>query len=399
MQQIYRRWLSRFHWAQVLREWFLQIYFRRWPLKYVAKVPYALLEDIAQLGERDSSNHAATDFLLIKNATLVGYSRIVLKGNLAAYDASYPDRQLRNVHGDYLFQEEVQRLMIFEPEGRLLLPVLKIHSRLEGVWLSVMCASANNWMHWLSESIPRLAVALKQQEGRNLCLLIDQKLPDNMRDVLDVFATKHPRLEIPPNHAVEVAQLIVPTGHLGVSAFWPRTTNARNGIFHFDANGLRMARDTIHKYFDCQPHKARKLFVLRQSYFRHITNRERIEQLLIARGFEVISPGEMKFEEQVRLFSEAAVVVAQAGAALANIMFMPKESTVICLSVHNKHVNYDYFREYAKIFGVILKYVLGEIDDHDKYDETHIGLATHPMNAEFSCPENELVELLNNENK
>jgi len=71
---------------------------------------------------------------------------------------------------------------------------------------------------------------------------------------------------------------------------------------------------------------------------------------------------------------------------------MPEGSTVICLSVRNEHVNYDYFRDYAKTFNVNLTYLLGELDDPSKYDEAHIGMSTHPMNAEFSCPEMELVE-------
>lgn len=394
MQQIYRRWLSRYRWANVLRTWFLQIYFRYWTIKLVAEIPYSLIENIERLAEMRSEHAASSDYLLIKNATVIGFSRFILKDRLVAYDASYPGSKIGDVHTDYLFQEETHQLIFFEPEGQFLFPELTIHSRLDGAWLSIMSASTNNWMHWLSESIPRLAVALGSMKDSNFGLLVDQQLPDNMRDVLDIFAAELPRFKVPPHHAVEVSKLIVPLGPNGICAFWARPPSVGNGVFHFDAIGLRLARDTILKHFDCQPRKSRKLFILRKSFFRHITNQGRIEVLLRSHGFESISPGEMSVEEQVKVFSEAAVVVAQAGAALANIMFMPEESAVICLSVCNEHVNYDYFRDYAKIFGVAMEYVLGTNADPSRYDATHTGQVTHPMNAEFSCPEKELVVLL-----
>lgn len=393
MQQIYRRWLSRYRWANVLKAYFLQTYLRYWSLKSAANIPYVMLESVAQLAANNEP--AATKIMRVDDATVIGCSRFILKDKQAAYDASYPDRQIKEVYADYLFQEESHLLTIFEPKkGRCLFPYMVTSAKLDGAWLSVMSASSDNWMHWLSESVPRFVTALDSMKDLKFGLLVDQQMSDNMRNVLDIFAKELPRFVVPTHLAVEVPQLLVPSGHTGMSAFWARPPGAGNGIFYFDVSGLRQARDTILEHFGCQPRKARKLFILRKSFFRHITNQGRVEMLLRSHGFETISPGEMSVEEQVKAFSEAAVVVAQAGAALANIMFMPEESTVICLSVRNEHVNYDYFRDYAKTFNITLTYVLGKLDNSRRYDEAHIGKTTHPMNAEFSCPEIELVEQL-----
>lgn len=396
MQSIYRRWLSRYRWANVLRAWFLRIYFRYWTIKHIAKIPYTLVDNINQLVVMSGEN-ISSDVLIINKATVIGYSRFILKGDMAAYDASHPGLSLNDVYAKYLFQEETHELMTFNPQiNQCIFPELNPHARLGGQWLTLMNASSDNWMHWLSESIPRLAATLYCTKYGNFGLLLDRNLPKQMRQVLEILAAHIPHIEVPVHQAVEVDQLIVPAHVAGTCAFWPRNSSAPAiGIFHFDATGLGLARDVILDHFDCTPDKSRKFFILRRSFFRHIANQKRIEQILLSRGFEPISPGEMSVEEQVKAFSEAAVVVAQAGAALANIMFMPEKSTVICLSARNEHVNYDYFRDYAKIFGVSLEYVLGEIDDPSKYDETHIGKMTHPMNAEFSCPEDELLERLN----
>lgn len=422
MQRIYRRWFIQYRWANVLRGWFLRSYRRYLSfvhyLRFEFSPSYSLLDSVSQMADAANDEYANSRTLLLDDVTLVGHTQFIMKNNMVAYDASHPDWPLREIYTSFCFQEENFGLMRFEPHRghcRFRIDLKKTQTRLNGAWLSVMSASSENWMHWLSESVPRLAGVLDTMKNSKFKLLVDQQLAKNMRDVLDIFAAGIPRFEVAPNQALKVSQLIVTARPTGISAFWLRTpqpdvSSSRpgqaaihfraNGTFHFDVSGLRQVREVMLKHFDCQPRKARKLFILRRSYFRHIANQERIEMMLLAHGFESISPGELSVEEQVRAFSEATVVVAQAGAALANIMFMPEGGKVICLSVRNpEYVNYDYFRDYAKIFGVSLEYVLGEIDDPSKYNAAHIGRVTHPTNAEFTCPENELLEMLDGLNE
>lgn len=54
---------------------------------------------------------------------------------------------------------------------------------------------------------------------------------------------------------------------------------------------------------------------------RRIVNRDELEDTLSSRGFETYIPGELSFEEQVELFSQAETVVAPHGAGLANLLF------------------------------------------------------------------------------
>lgn len=412
MQQIYRRWLTQYRWANTLRELVLLVYFRflRF-VRFFTKKSYLLLDCVSRLSSATSNDYARSKIFLLDNVTVVGHTRFILKMNTAVYDASHPDWSIKDIFTSYYFQEEIGKLIRFEPHrGRCHFFDLKAPTRLSGTWMSVMSASSENWMHWMSESMPRLAIALDTMKNSTFGLLVDQKLPKNMRDVLDIFAADIPHFDVAQHDAVEVPQLIVPVSSVAISAFWPRkslsdesvlrpdqtTIHFRTtGVFHFDVRGLSLVRKVMQIYFDCQPRRARKIFILRRSYFRHIANQERIQMLLRARGFEIITPGEMSVGEQVRIFSEASIVVAQAGASLANIMFMPEGGKVICLAVKNtEYVNYAYFQEYAKIFSVSLEYVLGEVDDPSKYNAAHIGLITHPTNAEFSCPENELLEML-----
>ena len=76
----------------------------------------------------------------------------------------------------------------------------------------------------------------------------------------------------------------------------------------------------------------RRLFVgRRDALTRQLLNDDEIFELLEPWGFERVRPGQMPFEEQVRTFAEADVVVAVCGAALTNMVFMPPGGVVVML--------------------------------------------------------------------
>ena len=56
---------------------------------------------------------------------------------------------------------------------------------------------------------------------------------------------------------------------------------------------------------------------------RHTRNEAAVRELVEARGFTVIEPGRMNFEEQVRAFARARVIVGTHGAGLTNVIWAP----------------------------------------------------------------------------
>lgn len=413
LRQIYRRWLIQYQWANIVARVVNQVCFGYGRLTVYLKLKlfrhwmaHKLLNSVSEL---EPINNTSTELQFLENVRVVGHSRFILKKKNAAYDSTHPDFHLKDIYTAYCFLEESQGLMLYHSRrASCYFQGLSLQTRLDGTWLSIMSGASENWMHWLSESIPRLAGVLTAMKHEKFGLLIDQELPRNMLEVLDIFAAGMPRLEVWHRHFVEVERLIVPALPAGMCIAWPRPSYfdsaasrhahsinfCKSGIYHFDSNGLMFTRKTILEHFDIQPRKTRKIFILRKSYFRHMTNQSHIEKILLERGFESVSPGELNVEAQVKLFSEAAIIVAQGGAALANIMFAPAGCAVICIAVQNEYVNYNYFPDYAKVFGVSIEYVIGKIDAPGKYNAAHVGLVSHPMNAEFSCPENELARVL-----
>jgi hypothetical protein len=78
----------------------------------------------------------------------------------------------------------------------------------------------------------------------------------------------------------------------------------------------------------------RRIYLMREqsgNWTRPVTNETAVIELMKSLDFEVINPASLEFLDQVRLFSEAAIVVSAHGSALANLIFAPKGCIVIDL--------------------------------------------------------------------
>ena len=85
------------------------------------------------------------------------------------------------------------------------------------------------------------------------------------------------------------------------------------------------------------PQPARKVFVSRgNSTRRRLVNCAAVEERFAELGFEVVDPGTLSYEAQVRLFAEAELVVGEHGGGLGNIGFCQPETLVIEL-FHPRH--------------------------------------------------------------
>ncbi|MGZ8406430.1 MAG: glycosyltransferase 61 family protein [Caulobacteraceae bacterium] len=87
----------------------------------------------------------------------------------------------------------------------------------------------------------------------------------------------------------------------------------------------------------------RKIFMQRgaaKNVKRMMMNEVALSELAIEAGFEVVDPGLMPLEEQIALFSDAAVICGATGAALTNAVFAPAQAKVVCLSPRETCRNY-----------------------------------------------------------
>jgi hypothetical protein len=100
-----------------------------------------------------------------------------------------------------------------------------------------------------------------------------------------------------------------------------------NGIHHvgWSRAYTHDVRKALLSHFGIHDPKREKRYYLSRSdaWHRKVTNEAEVIEVLGAAGFETIVPGELSFEDQVRTFSKADIVIGAHGAGFTNILWAP----------------------------------------------------------------------------
>jgi hypothetical protein len=115
----------------------------------------------------------------------------------------------------------------------------------------------------------------------------------------------------------------------------------------------------IRDHFDPSGAPTRKLYVSRSGAAqRKLENEAEVENVMRARGFEIIHPEKLKVSDQVRVFSNAAVIVGAVGSGLYNAAFSRPGTRRLILAPPQFYTRNDMLL--SALTGVPPIYVFGE---------------------------------------
>ena len=223
-------------------------------------------------------------------------------------------------------------------------------------------ACAHNYAHWMTEVLPRINLFCITDKSSEVPLIVNDGLHDNLMESLRAIAGNEREIvTLPMGSCVHVKQLAI-TSVAGYVPFERRSNwikNHSHGRFsRFALLALRQClRGDIDYRFSATP---RKIFIKRNSEIRNIINSIDVEKALIALGFSVVEPEFLTFSQQVRLFSNADIVVGATGAAMANLIFCKPGTKIIIIISDYKFMPYWYWQNMACTVGNQVIYVLGE---------------------------------------
>jgi hypothetical protein len=112
---------------------------------------------------------------------------------------------------------------------------------------------------------------------------------------------------------------------------------------------------------------SRKTFTLKGGY-RGLVNEDELIAGLTRLGFKVVEPELLKFEDQIRVFASADIVIGLAGAAMFNTIFCKPGTLVLSIESTTKYV-----LNHANLFGSLnlpYGFIIGE-EDSDDVRESH----------------------------
>lgn len=190
---------------------------------------------------------------------------------------------------------------------------LPVPVRLEGTVAVVACNLATGYGHWLLDELPRL---LALPAGAADQLIAHGTAPWT-RSALARLGGTRPVLSPGRHTHWQADTLVVPT--------LPGTvvTPTRRALARLDAFTADLGRDAP----DGSPER---LYLVRSGATRRqVRNEAELRAMLVALGFTPVALETCAWEEQIRRFRHARVVVAPHGAGLANLAFSAPGTRVI----------------------------------------------------------------------
>lgn len=196
-----------------------------------------------------------------------------------------------------------------------------------------------NYYHWLLEGVPRLLWSVQLANEAELSqplVLSPERIPSYVRDTLVIL-----RLETRAiRDEFAKVDLLVKSG----------------GPNH--AGPTSVSVDTVRRALSrIAPPEGEpiNLMVSRRGSTRRWSEEEEAEALLASHGFHIVDPAQLALREQIDLFNRAGIVVAAHGAALANLIWMQRNSTVIELMKDSFLAYSPYFL--AQVCGIAHSWV------------------------------------------
>ena len=245
-------------------------------------------------------------------------------------------------------------------------------------------ACAQNYAHWLTEVLPRIAVFCSIEQHANVPIIVDDDLhPNIMESLALVVGNDREIITLPVSRALNVDILHV-TSMAGYVPFERRNTKL---LGHSHGQFSSLAFDLLNKrlrsFSDKLPLQEfpRKIYIRRKSGGRKILNANELEELFVEKGYVIVEPEKLTFLQQLALFSSVDEIVAPSGAALANLIFARPDTRVHILIGKYDGTSYWYWQNMACAAGLTIRYVFGNVVDKSSPIHSDIIINSQIINA------------------
>ena len=219
----------------------------------------------------------------------------------------------------------------------------------------------SNWYHWLIEYLPRVMQATGVI-AKSVPVIVTSRTPQSGIDALRFFTDRRivvvdadTSVSVGLLHFVAPVVQVLDTTRVGWSAgilLNPQPLRAMRSMLRVGAGD-----------------GTRKIFLQRSSRHRRMGNARKIEAVARMHGLEIVDPGNLTWDEQRILFSDARLVVGASGAVMANYLFMPAGSRVLAMTSETLD-GFVLPAVIAELAGVKFSYLLGKPSlglDHFKH--------------------------------
>jgi capsular polysaccharide biosynthesis protein len=280
----------------------------------------------------------------LHNVTVIEGSDLVMTDTQTAlYDEIALDKE-----GKYELREGIVALIHERntEKGEVTLTYRKSFRRLPKRAIHFCKDYSYNYFHWIIEALPRMWIVEQFKELDALPLLVDSHLKSQQIESLRIL-TENKREIIPLQlgQGYKIKHLFYPSGLSYVHNNYDHPF-AHDKDLLVSPLAVSYLRNRFLPIINAEQNhvqgQSKKIYLSRKklSQGQRLLNTDEIEIMLLEKGFDIIHPELLSFTDQIRLFSQAEIIVGASGSAFANLVFAKENCKVFILHCNNRFTPY-----------------------------------------------------------
>jgi len=227
----------------------------------------------------------------------------------------------------------------------------------EGIML--VAGACHNYSHFQLEVASKLCLINEIDEYKSLPIIVDEiclLIPQFKEELL--ILNKQGRTIIPVKRSLSYkVKKMIYISDLGT---YPCNIKPNFLLNYNDVVINELGIKLLNKNLSIKNNIYKKLFISRsKSPHSRLQNQPAVENIFKSFGYEIIFPGEMSFQDQLRIFSEAEYIAGESGSGLTNIIFANKNAKIIF--IQPKNIQSPWYSNIAGILNLKNYFIDGQL--------------------------------------
>jgi capsular polysaccharide biosynthesis protein len=232
---------------------------------------------------------------------------------------------------------------------QLSVEMLRSAGNIIGHAVHAMHEYSNDYLHLVTEVLPRIELARADPAVDSLPLLIDASLHPHFLDLIRIVDDGRPSLALKKDKLYSLKTLHFPSDVSSIqNAFAPHRSNT---VLHIAAIQRVVKKVLESKKLSTSLPPRRRIYARRKREQQSPINQAEIEARLAAHGFELCLLDDLAIDVQIRLFREAVIVVGPMSTDLTNIVWCQPGTSVLALPALQVAMPVEVWKQLGAVSG------------------------------------------------
>lgn len=232
--------------------------------------------------------------------------------------------------------------------------------------------NSNNWYHFVMEVLPR-GILWHRQTEHDLGVVFNRDVPKSIYQIIGKIGRREPIL-IADGETLKFESLTVAIDGRHPHQADMHRIKPNSNIFADRLPDINLIQSWMKEKFDSgEVASPKRVFLIRGTgKSRPLKNVMQLQSALESRGFVTVNPGSLSIENQIHLFENAEVMVAEGGAALTNLIFASKMKRLIHIEANPHPQVAGFWQQFAEVLNIEASSCLGEPDkSHRNFSDSY----------------------------